>query len=753
MPYFMLPMKTVNRTLAGAVSLLPGVMVFMMGSVIGHEGHAPLPTRGAQVDVAQGLVTLSSEARASLDVQTEEIGLAVIEDDVLAYASIVAPWQKHAFVTSRISGRITSLLVKPGQQVSVGETLAEVESPELYDLQLALLNAWADVQLSDKLLRQTETIAGSAVPGRRLQEAESKHSENLSNLAIARRKLHVLELTDESLDALLAAGNAAIMRTVAIKSPISGTLIHSDLAVGRVIDPTEHLFEIVDLNSVWGAIEVLERDLHKIEVGQAVELTPAAYSGEVVQGTVHAKGNYLDPVTHLGTVWTEFSNATGNGPRLLPGMRGQARVLATASKRIIAVPLSSLIKDGVESYVFVEEAATARASEYRRLNVTTGLESLTHVQVLGGTLFAGDRVVTMGSHELASFFVQGILRPGPEAAENIGLRVEPVERQLVEDVIEFDGVVDLPPDRRATVSSPLIGTIQKILVDRDQVVRAGDVLAEIRSLELQTLQLDLLTEHLRLVLLEKTVARLKKLDDSKILPGRELWQAESARETTLNRRESARHKLASLGLSSDQLEGILTEQQFVETLPLRAPIDGIVVHFDKVLGQVVRADEPLFEVHDISQAWIQGFLSERDLATIRVGQRARVRLTADPDFVGDAILVRSGQVFGEDNQTLSVWLELNQPSAVALRNNLLARVTVSVGRPAPTLAVPTQAIVNDGLRSYVFVQEADGRFDRRLVNIGRADDRWVEITRGLRAGDFVAVRGAAALQTGLAAVR
>jgi multidrug efflux pump subunit AcrA (membrane-fusion protein) len=69
------------------------------------------------------------------------------------------------------------------------------------------------------------------------------------------------------------------------------------------------------------------------------------------------------------------------------------------------------------------------------------------------------------------------------------------------------------------------------------------------------------------------------------------------------------------------------------------------------------------------------------------------------------------------------------------------------------LAVRIGAVVREGPQAFVFVRRPDGAFERRAVSTGRSDDRWVEVKRGLSAGEAVAVTGAAALRTAHAAVR
>jgi multidrug efflux pump subunit AcrA (membrane-fusion protein) len=84
---------------------------------------------------------------------------------------------------------------------------------------------------------------------------------------------------------------------------------------------------------------------------------------------------------------------------------------------------------------------------------------------------------------------------------------------------------------------------------------------------------------------------------------------------------------------------------------------------------------------------------------------------------------------------------------------MLASVTLSSGPAATVLAVPREAIAWDGMRAFVFVQRADGVLERRAVETGRMDDRYVEIVNGLKAAEMIAVSAIADLQTAYATLR
>lgn len=719
--------------------------------VLAHEGHAPLPTRGAQVDAAAGRVTLSRDAREALDVQTAEAESRPVPESLLAYAALTAPWQNHAFASSRVAGRVVRLHARPGESVAAGQVLAEVESIELEDLQLELLNARNDTRLAEKVLADlVPSVKAGAVSGQSVADAEAKLRRGRNALAVARAKWAGLGLPGADLDALLRAGRPQ-PRTFPVRSLVLGTVAHADLAVGKVVEPLEHLFEVVDLSSVWVRIDVLEHDLHRVAVGQPVEVRLTAYPGEVFRATVAVKGVSLDPRTHLNAVWAELPNPPGVEPRLLPGMSGEARLLLPGPAAATAVPDGAVAREGAEHYVLVEEAGAVGGSEYRRRSVQVGRRAGGWAEVRSGGLVPGDRVVVRGGHELAGLFAQGVLRLSPEAARGVGLEVEPVGLRAVEDVAEIDGAVDVPPARRAAASTPLAGTVSKVFADRGQAVKAGDVLAEVVSLDLHALQSDYLRAHLDAELQEETSGRLKASGDA--TPGRKLLEQEALVEASRRQRDALRRKLRVAGLSDDQVAAVLNTGSVVEAVPVRSPIDGVVVGFDRTLGQAVRADEPLFAVHDLTRPAIQGYVSERDLGRARVGQRVRVRVAGDPAFLADGTVARSGRAFGPDSRTLSVWVELDRPPAQPLRHGQLARITLVLGRPQPTLAVPRSAVVHEGSRAYAFVRRPGGEFERVPVELGRTDDRSVEVTRGLQPGDPVAVRGTAELQTAYAAIK
>ncbi|VTR95386.1 secretion protein : Efflux transporter, RND family, MFP subunit OS=uncultured planctomycete GN=HGMM_F01A04C20 PE=4 SV=1: Biotin_lipoyl_2: HlyD_3: HlyD_2 [Gemmata massiliana] len=750
-----------------ALLAVGGLLTIGAAVLIAHEGHAPLPTRGAQVDAEKGTLLLTADARAGADVDTAPVEQSAIEERVPAYASLVAPWPNQAFATARVPGRVVRVAVTPGQRIAVGDTIAEIESLEIDTLQLDVLAARTDIALAEKQVAElTKSADAGAVAGQMVIDAQTRLARNRNALDLARGKWLGLGLPAARLDELLRRGEVLPGLALPVTAPVSGTVARADLTTGKVVEPAEQLAEVIDLSTVWVRIEVLEKDLRRIAVGQLVELHLAAYPGEVFRTTVRARSQYLDATTNVTTAWAELANPSGSEPRFRPGMSGQAHLVVTdeapvpsasanrppSRKHRLTVPATAILREGVERFVLVEEANAVGSSEYRKVPVVVGRAAGGRVEVIAGGVFAGDRVVTRGGHELGPFFAPTVLRPTPEAARNIGLRVEPARVVALDEIRTLDGAVDVPPAHRGFAASQLAGTIHSIKTDRGRSVTAGEVLGEVFSPELLTMQQELLRIHLEVAL---AVDRLDRLRSAGVgVAATRVWEQESQVKTLKAQADALRRKLLTVGLISTQIDQLLADKRPVGFAPVRAPFAGVVVNFDKVLGQAAAAHESLFEVRDpAARAPIRGFVPERDTDRIKPGQVVRARLIADPNFVGRGVVARSGGTFGAENRTQSIWVDLDTGSAPALLHGQLATLSIVLGQRPLALAVPRSSVATEGTAAFVFVQKTDGTLDRRPVEIGPTDDRFVTITRGLADGEPVAVAGVNELMTAFSSLR
>lgn len=173
-----------------------------------------------------------------------------------------------------------------------------------------------------------------------------------------------------------------------------------------------------------------------------------------------------------------------------------------------------------------------------------------------------------------------------------------------------------------------------------------------------------------------------------------MWQLETNLKNFRQSVSSLRRKLSLIGLSPEAIERIsndnLTEsdtrKSVVSALPIRAPADGWVAEFDLVPGKIVQPLDRLFEIHDLSTVWVEGYVFEEDATSIRKGQHAVVTFSAQRDLRIKGTVVRLAPALDSKERVLRVWIEL-ETSKRFLREGMLARAEIAVQKSKGTLAV------------------------------------------------------------------
>ncbi len=718
-----------------------------------HEGHDALLSKGATVK--GDTVQLSAEARKALDLRVIPVGKRTLERTILAPATVVLKPRAHAFAGTLLAGRVERVLVEPGQAVRAGETLALVRSPQLEGLQTDVITARLELELADKKLKPAEDLSreflGSPLD---LLVARNRRQEKANALRVVELKLQALGVEDEKAEAWS-------VKPLPIRAPIAGVVAHMEISPGMAVEPQQHLLEIADPSQLRVRADVPEAYTRQIAVGNPARVTLRDRLQKPLPGVVRARQSRIDLKTLTEPIWIDLDESQNS---LAPGMAGQSAIVVERRENVLCVPEHAVVRDGMETVVFVQ----TEPGKYERTRILTGLSAGGYVQVTGG-LFAIDAVVTQGQRQLASLFVQGVLRPSPQARKNTGLRVEPVGRQPITPVLELEAVLEVPRQNESMVSSPLPGRVAEILVAEPGEVAQGDRLATITSLDFQNLQLELIQADLAVRLYAGTFEAYRQADPSGkgLIPGQLVTEARLNREIAQARLDGLTRRLLDVGLTPTEVESIRRNQRVSDRLVIRAPRRGYAIPRDITLGRVVALGSTLFDIQDRSRMWVRARVPEQDVLAVQPGQPARLRLAAEPAFAAYTQVARLGSLPEGESRVRSVWAELelghqlnaarglalraDQPSAPGgyLADGMLGRLTVQAAPGVELLSVPLSAVTRDGSRTGVFVYDdkAD-RFTLRAVELGRRDDRHVEVLNGLKPGELVAVSAVADLRRG-----
>ncbi len=751
-----------------AFRLSGGLFFLLMACSIStaHEGHQPLPTKGVQVDTDRGYITLSRQARDAIGLETDEVSVGEVSSGLFAYAETVAPWNAKAFGSAQISGRITRLLVRPGDSVAKDQVVAELSSRELEVLQLEYNQAKKELALNKQLLEMTKPSANAgAVPMQRLLDVENAYQQSENSLAIARIRAKTL-----GVDANTLEQSELLPIRHLVRSPIAGKVIHSDLSEGKFVDAFEHLFEIVNSDVTWVRLQILEKNLFHVSIGQKVTL-------EFADGTLKIEGSIdrvdagLETKSQVGWAWVSVSN-----PALVPGLVGNAVIQTNSQNDRIAIPLRSVYSDGLQTYVFVEEASTRSSAEYKKRNVMVGSRKLipkasstSLVEVVQGDVYPGDRVVVKGGHELSGLFFLGVLKLSQQDRSRLGIETATATHRQIGNAIPLSASVTLPPENRSVASSQLAGTIQSHTLSPGKEVRAGELLMEIASPEFHTLQLDLLKTKLDADLSRQRAQRLQDIG-SDAISRRILLEVTSKADQLEGRAESLKRQLSSLGLNANEIESIVREKKIIDFLPIRAEIDGRLVSWVGTLGETVVANQSLVEIQNLNSIWIEAHLPTQLRDQISIESSGQASVLSNDNIKFPVHVVRVGPIVSESTRTQRIWLVPNlNPNPTLkratidhasltqqigmLRDGMQLTVLIKSTDGPSALVVPSVAVLRDGLHAFVFVQRADDYVERRRVTLGRTDGEFIEITNGVIAGEAVVSAGGRELQTAFASLR
>ena len=196
--------------------------------------------------------------------------------------------------------------------------------------------------------------------------------------------------------------------------------------------------------------------------------------------------------------------------------------------------------------------------------------------------------------------------------------------------------------------------------------------------------------------------------------------------------------LQKLGMGTLQIEEISQTRQFPQEIQITAPSPGLVTARNVSPGQRFEKGNELFRITDLSRIWILADLFGNESQYLQSGGSVKVTLP-DERVTFQAKVSQVIPQFDPVTRTLKVRLEADNPG-FALKPDMFVDLELPINLP-PIIAVPADAVLDSGLKKTVFVDRGKGFFEPREVETGRRMGNRVEIVKGLKPGEQIAVSG------------
>lgn len=334
---------------------------------------APAPTEAAAPAKPSNTVAMTQQALSASQITVAPAASGELDAAILASATVEATPDAEAVLTARAPGTVSRIMVRIGDPVRAGQTLALVESRDASQIAADRSAASARVTLAARQLERERGLLAQGVTPRADYEAAQ------ANLAVAQA---------DARRASAAAGAARVSgdgRSVAVVSPVSGRVTNAGANLGQFVAAETELFRVADPRRLQITASVPPADAGRVREGDRVELTTT--DGRKIEGRVRSSTGVVDPQSRTATV---VITPTSGGSTLAPGQLVQARILASggAAKSGVMVPQDAVQTLGSDTVVFVRTGQGFRAQP-----VQVGSRSGGMVAITGG-LAAGTQIAT-----------------------------------------------------------------------------------------------------------------------------------------------------------------------------------------------------------------------------------------------------------------------------------------------------------------------------------------------------------------------
>lgn len=284
------------------------------------------------------------------------------------------------------------------------------------------------------------------------------------------------------------------------------------------------------------------------------------------------------------------------------------------------------------------------------------------------------------------------------------------------------GRVTIDERRVAQVTAYTAGRIERLLVNfTGDTVRRGQTVGTIYSPELFATQQEYL-------LALQNRERMRRAGFA------------GARNASDDLVESTRRRLMLSGMTAAQVGQLEKSGQPIFATNILSPVSGVVTQKLAVEQQYVAQGQPLLEVADLSNVWVEADVYEQQLPDVQIGQTAEITSPANPGQTLTGKVSFILPVLTGATRTARVRVELPNPG-LRLKPDMFVNVRI-IGTPAPPhIMVPASAIIDRGQKQFAWVQTEPGHFEPREVRTGQRHGAALVIASGLSEGDVVVIEG------------
>lgn len=284
-----------------------------------------------------------------------------------------------------------------------------------------------------------------------------------------------------------------------------------------------------------------------------------------------------------------------------------------------------------------------------------------------------------------------------EQMKTVGIETDTLQYKDLTATIKVNGVLAVPNQNKALVTSVTNGVIRSLNVQPGDNVRKGQLIATIINPDVAPIQQQLQVTIAQINMAQIEQKRQTELVEGNAAPLKNLQRVNTELATLKATRNALQQQLTSMGISA----GAASSGKVTTSLSVLAPINGTISEVTAQIGSNVDASTPIARIVNNSQLHLDIFIYEKDLPKVKEKQTIHFTLTNIQGKEYDAEIYSVGAAFANENKTIPVHAVVNGDKT-GLIDGMNITAIISTGT-AKVAAVPTEAIVTNAGQDYIFI--------------------------------------------------
>lgn len=331
-------------------------------------------------------VSLTQEKMEMAEIKLGKMKMDVVSDYVECSGTITAPPEKLITMSAPMGGFVNFVRHLPGDYVKKGTLLIKLKHPDYIQLQQDYLDTQSQLEYAIQDYERQKTLSSKeAASPKKYQEATATYKSLQAKLQGLAEQLRFIGINPAN---LIQKG---IQPEISLYAPISGYITEVNVNLGRYVDSQEPLCEILDKSHLHLDLNVYEKDVDKIKVGQLVQFYLNENPEQQYEGRVKLIGQKMEPETKTFDLHVDMVSP----PDFLKlGMYARAQILLSADS-VATLPAEAIVQEGGQRFVFVKDH-----DSFRRQEVQTGAQWQDKVEIRNPQDIQGSLLIVDGAYYL-----------------------------------------------------------------------------------------------------------------------------------------------------------------------------------------------------------------------------------------------------------------------------------------------------------------------------------------------------------------